>query len=292
VSDQSSLLNFFSLPVTTPYKSQNLSQFPLARLQIHHNNICRPSIFYLYSFRRCFLIRRFSILSFCAITIALALAGCSKSADSTANADAATDSSASGSVGSGGSGSKTKSAMKAKETHKQVVVPEDTAIPVTLDQTLSSKTASAGQPFLATVETAIEIDGKVVIPKGTRASGVVKDAKAAGRFKGGSSLELSLTNVTIEGTSYDISTAAPSFTHAGKGKRTAVAVGGGAGVGALIGGIAGGGKGAAIGAAVGAGAGTAGAAFTGKADVVLPAETALSFKLTQPLEVRLKHSQN
>ena len=235
------------------------------------------------------MIRPFSNLALCAITMALVFAGCSKSADNTANADGATDSSASGSSSSDG---KTKSAMKEKEVRKHIVVPADTAIPVTLDQTVSSKTATTGQPFLATVETAIEIDGKVAIPKGVRASGVVKDAKAAGRFKGGSSLELSLTNVTIEGTSYDISTAAPSFTHAGKGKRTAVAVSGGAGVGALIGGIAGGGKGAAIGAAVGAGAGTAGAAFTGKADVVLPAETALSFKLTQPLEVKVKHSQN
>ena len=233
------------------------------------------------------MIRRFSNVSLCAITLALALVGCSKSADQAANNDSATDTSTSG-AGSSSSGSHTRAAMKEKEAPKHILVPTETAIPVVLDQTLSSKTATAGQPFLATVETAIEIESKVAIPKGSHATGVVKDAKAAGRFKGGSSLELSLTNVTIEGTSYEISTAAPSFTHAGKGKRTAVAVGGGAGVGALIGGIAGGGKGAAIGAAVGAGAGTAGAAFTGKADVVLPAETALSFKLTQPLEIKVK----
>lgn len=229
------------------------------------------------------MIRRYSNLSLCAITLAMALTGCSKSADQSAtNGDSSSDSSTSSS-----SGGKTKSAMK-EAASKPIVVPADTAIPVTLDQTLSSKTATSGQPFLATVETAIEIDGKVAIPKGTRASGVVKDAKAAGRFKGGSVLSLSLTNVTIQGTSYDISTSAPSFTHAGKGKRTAVAVGGGAGLGALIGGLAGGGKGAAIGAAAGAGAGAGGAAFTGKADVVLPAETALSFKLVQPLEIRVK----
>lgn len=231
------------------------------------------------------MIRRFSNLWIGVITLAMALTGCSKSADQAANSDSAADSSASS---SGGAGSKTKSAMKQKDAPKPVVVPADTAIPVVLDQTLSSKTATAGQPFLATVETAIEVDGRVAIPKGARASGVVKDAKAAGRFKGGSVLSLSLTNVTIDGTSYDISTSAPSFTHGGKGKRTAVAVGGGAGLGAVIGAIAGGGKGAAIGAAAGAGAGTAGAAFTGKADVVLPAETALSFKLVQPLEVKLK----
>ncbi len=50
-------------------------------------------------------------------------------------------------------------------------------------------------------------------------------------------------------------------------------IGGGAGGGALIGGLAGGGKGALIGGLIGAGAGTAGAAFTGNKDVVIPSES-------------------
>ena len=259
-----------------------LSQFPLAPSLLRPNNIYRPSIRSLLSIRRCFLIRRFSNLSLCAIVLALTLTGCSKSADQSAtSSDPAADSSTSS------SGGKLKSAMK-EAAPKSIIVPAETAIPVVLDQTLSSKTATSGQPFLATVETAIEIDGRVAIPKGAHASGVVKDAKAAGRFKGGSVLALSLTSVTLEGTSYDLRASAPTFTHAGKGKRTAVAVGGGTALGAIIGGIAGGGKGAAIGAAAGAGAGAGGAAFTGKADVVLPAETALSFKLTQPLEIKRK----
>ena len=51
--------------------------------------------------------------------------------------------------------------------------------------------------------------------------------------------------------------------------------------------ISGGGKGALIGAALGAGAGTAGSAYTGKDEIVLPAESALSFKLTEPLTVKM-----
>ena len=224
---------------------------------------------------------RFTRFSVCAFALALALTGCSKSTDQAANSDSTTDSASNSS-----SGSKSKSSIRDVLAPKPLVVPADTAIDVVLDESLSSKTATPGQAFDATVETPIEIDGKVAIPKGARARGTVKDAKAAGRFKGASLLELALKSVEINGKTYDISTSAPSFSHKGKGKRTAVAVGGGAGLGALIGGLAGGGKGAAIGAAAGAGAGTAGAAFTGKADVVLPAETGLTFKLKEPLEIK------
>jgi hypothetical protein len=62
-------------------------------------------------------------------------------------------------------------------------------------------------------------------------------------------------------------------------------IGGGAGAGALIGALAGGGKGAAIGALVGGGAGTAGAGLTGNREITLPAESAVSFKLTQSLRL-------
>jgi hypothetical protein len=114
----------------------------------------------------------------------------------------------------------------------------------------------------------------------------VKDAKAAGRFKGGSALELTLISVESGGHDYEVQTSSPTLTHKGKGKRTAVMAGGGGAGGALIGGLAGGGKGALIGGLIGAGAGAGGAAFTGKADVVVPAESGLSFKLLQPLEIR------
>ncbi len=74
----------------------------------------------------------------------------------------------------------------------------------------------------------------------------------------------------------------------GKGKRTAGFIGGGAGGGALIGGLAGGGKGALIGGFIGAGAGTAGAAFTGNKDVVIPSESVISFHLTAPVTITVQ----
>jgi len=155
-----------------------------------------------------------------------------------------------------------------------------------LDEPLSSKTAASGQNFSASVSAPIEIDGKVVIPKGARATGVVREAKSAGRFKGGAVLSLALSAVTVGNASYELQTTAHTQTSKGKGKRSAALIGGGGAAGALIGGLAGGGKGAAIGALAGAGAGTGGAAFTGNREIVLPAETPVSFKLTQPVEIK------
>lgn len=180
-----------------------------------------------------------------------------------------------------------ESVKKALEP-KPLVVPADTVIAVVLDQTLSSKTSHSGDRFSATVESPVEVEGKLAIPKGARAEGVVKDAKAAGRFKGGSVLSLELTSINIAGKDYDVQTSGATMSRKGKGKRTAEMVGGGAAGGAAIGAIAGGGKGAAIGALIGAAAGTGGAGLTGNRDVTLPAETALDFKLLQPMSIKQK----
>ncbi len=97
-----------------------------------------------------------------------------------------------------------------------------------------------------------------------------------------------LETVTLNNDSYDVQTSSVNRYQKGKGKRTATFIGGGAGGGALIGGLAGGGKGALIGAALGGGAGTAGAAYTGEKEIVLPAESALSFTLTEPVTIKMR----
>ena len=172
-------------------------------------------------------------------------------------------------------------------TSKPVSVPEGTVLTVRLNQAVGSKISNSGDAFSASVAEPVSVGDKVVIPKGAEAEGIVSEAVPLGRFKGGAKLTLKLNSVTINGTRYDIQTTGVAQSAKGKGKRTAAMIGGGAGAGALIGALAGGGKGAAIGAAVGAGAGTAGAAFTGNKNITLPAETSLSFRLTQPLEVKM-----
>lgn len=223
--------------------------------------------------------RRHSVFCLGVLCTGLLVTGC----NSSGNQPSGSDASASPSMAEAAN-----SAVKKAIEAKPLVIPADTVIPVVLDQTLSSKTAKPGDKFLATVESPVEVEGKVAIPKGAHAEGVVKDAKAAGHFKGGAVLDLALTSITVNGRDHEIQTSAPTMSSKGKGKRTAVMVGGGAAGGAGIGAIAGGGKGAAIGALIGAAAGTGGAGLTGNRDITVATETALDFTLTQPLEIKHK----
>lgn len=166
------------------------------------------------------------------------------------------------------------------------VVPAGTRIRVSLGQDLSSKTNQAGDTFSATVVSPVVIDGRTVIRSGASATGTVIDAKPLGRFKGGAELAIRLDSIVADGRTYPVATSTIERAEKGKGKRSAGFIGGGGGLGALIGGIAGGGKGALIGGLVGAGAGTAGTAFTGNHQIVIPAETELTFRLDHSVTVR------
>jgi hypothetical protein len=208
--------------------------------------------------------------------------GCDKTPPQPATAEGGPASTATGAPGTSGA----PATKAAGGMTTAAVVPAGHHIVVRLNQSVGSKISTPGQAFSATVSQPVEINGKVVIPAGAEATGTVVEAVPLGRFKGGARLRLALNSMNVGGSTYKVEAAAVTQGMKGKGKRSVVAIGGGAGLGALIGGLAGGGKGAAIGAAAGAGAGTAGAAFTGNKNIVLPAETALSFKLTQPLEVK------
>ncbi|HUZ03966.1 MAG TPA: BON domain-containing protein [Acidobacteriaceae bacterium] len=166
------------------------------------------------------------------------------------------------------------------------VLPAGTNISVQLDQTLSTKQSQIGETFTGTVAYPIMVHGQSVIRAGAQASGTVTDVKDIGHFAGQAVLAVRLDSVSADGRTYPVQTSTVERIEKGKGKRTAVLTGGGAGVGALLGGLFGGGKGALIGGALGAGAGGAGSAFTGNKDLVLPAETVLTFRLESDVTVR------
>jgi hypothetical protein len=167
-----------------------------------------------------------------------------------------------------------------------VVVPDGTVLHIRINQHISVKTSHAGDSFDGTIVSPVDVNGVEVIPAGSLARGEVVASRQRGHFKGSSVLELTLTGLDVNGTHYRLDTGTVVRTKKGKGKRTAAFIGGGAGVGMLIGGVASGGVGLLVGGLSGAGAGTLGAAFTGNKDIDIPAETVMSFRLEQSIQLR------
>lgn len=173
-----------------------------------------------------------------------------------------------------------------------ISLPAGTEIQVRLDSDLGSAISHAGDAFTATVAQDVSVNGQTVIPREARAEGVVVDAKALGHFKGGALLSVRLDRVHTRWGSYPVQTSSISRAEKGKGKRTGLFAGGGAAFGALVGGLAGGGKGAAVGALAGGGAGTAGGALTGNKQIMLPAETLLTFRLEHSVHITEQGQQD
>jgi len=229
-----------------------------------------------------------AVLLTLSLYLALALLGCSKppAGSSTDNANAGnTDATNTDSNGTTGKG--TKESKERKEAKREpIVVPAGTTVTVSLGSALGSKLSQSGQTFTGSVAKDVVVGNAVAIPQGATVSGTVTDAKALGKFAGGAVLQVRLDAINLNGADLPVQSALKTFSAKGKGKRTAVLAGGGAAVGGIIGALAGGGKGAAIGMAAGGGAGAGGAALTGNKDIVLPAESAVAFELSQPLELR------
>lgn len=226
------------------------------------------------------------ILFTLSVYIALAMLGCSKpSTDSNTDTGAASTPTTDSTNAKGEKGSKEH--KEARERKREpLVVPAGTAVTVSLGSALGSKLSQSGETFSGSVAKDVLVGSAVAIPKGATVSGTVTDAKALGKFAGGAVLQVRLDSITLRGADLPVQAGLQTFSQKGKGKRTAVLAGGGAAVGGIIGALAGGGKGAAIGAAAGGGAGAGGAALTGNKEIVLPAESAITFELSQPLEVR------
>jgi hypothetical protein len=163
------------------------------------------------------------------------------------------------------------------------VLPEGSEIKVRTDTAIPAKPAANATYTASVSDDVLDKTGAVAIPRGARAQLVAVPSQD------GKDTTLDLRSVTVQSKKYLLTVPGQSSkgTPGGLGAntRTAKYVGGGAAIGAVLGALLGGGKGAAIGALVG-GAGGAGAqVYTGRKKE-LPAETQLSFKLAQDLQMR------
>ncbi|HEX2665542.1 MAG TPA: hypothetical protein VHM93_22125 [Candidatus Acidoferrum sp.] len=166
-----------------------------------------------------------------------------------------------------------------------VTVPAGQSILIRMIDGVDSSKNHVGEVFHASLETDLTVGDTVVARKGTDIYGRLAEAQKSGNFSGKSELQLELTRLVIDGRDYPIVSSDYTLQGKGQGSSTAKKVGGGAALGAIIGAIAGGGKGAAIGAGAGAATGGAVQVLTKGAQVKIPSETLLEFRLQQPVSV-------
>jgi hypothetical protein len=173
---------------------------------------------------------------------------------------------------------------------QDVTVPAGRNLSVRITQAMDSGHTQTGASFNGVLTRDVVVNGLSVLHGGSAVSGTVVNAKDAGHYKGNSILSVALTSVRRHGVLIAISTDPYTLEGKGRGKNTAVKIGGGAAAGAVLGGIFGGGKGAAIGTLAGAGAGTAYQGVTRGEQVSIPSESVVVFRLARPFTVKVPTS--
>lgn len=172
----------------------------------------------------------------------------------------------------------------------EVTIPAGQSILVRMIDGVDSAKNHVGDIFHASLETDLNVNGTLVAHKGTDVYGRLAEAQKSGNFSGKSELQLELTRLVIDGHDYPVVSSDYTLQGKGQGSSTAKKVGVGAVAGTIIGAIAGGGKGAAIGAAAGGATGAGVQVLTKGAQVKVPSETVLEFRLQQPATVNATQS--
>jgi hypothetical protein len=171
----------------------------------------------------------------------------------------------------------------------EYVVSADSVIGLQTETRVTSETARVEDRVEARVTRDVRVGDHVAIPAGARAIGSVMQVDRGGKFKERAHLGIRFhTLVLADGTRIPISTETIFREGDPPGNSSPSKVGGAAVGGAILGAILGGSKGMAIGAAAGAGAGTAGVAAGDRNAATLPAGTAMTVRILQPITVSVE----
>ena len=161
-----------------------------------------------------------------------------------------------------------------------------TQLVVRLGETLSTDHNYSGDTFRGTLDQRIVRNGFIIAEKGSTVLGRIVESDKAGRVRGLSQLNVTLTEInTTDWQRIEVQTnSVEKRGQTSTGSDTAK-IAGGAALGALIGALGGGGKGAAIGAGAGGAAGTGVVLATRGKAAVLPSESILTFALSSPVTI-------
>jgi hypothetical protein len=165
----------------------------------------------------------------------------------------------------------------------RITLPEGTEVSVRLEQALSSRTARLEDRFEATVARPVYLDGRIVIPDGSRVQGTVTEVQRAQRPARGGRLNLAFDRLLLDdGSTVDL-TARVVQVHEDIGSGDTVKQGAiGAAIGGILGKVIGGTKGAIVGVLLG---GAGGAIASNGDDVELPAGTVFTLQLDRAVNV-------
>lgn len=177
---------------------------------------------------------------------------------------------------------------RATERYLDVTLPYGTTLPLVMASGVASDRSAVGDAVTAELQRPVGVDGREILPAGTRLSGQVTDVVDSGRVKGRASVVVRFNSLQLGDRRYDVTTAQVSRTAAATKSEDATKIGIGAGAGAILGGILGGKDGAAKGAVVGGGAGTGVVLATKGEAVRLGPGDDVTTTLTEPLTVRVR----
>lgn len=169
-----------------------------------------------------------------------------------------------------------------------------TRIDATMNDTISSRHARAGDAFTARVVRDVKnAGGAVAIPTGSTVHGVIRQVSPAPNTKSTGTLTLAVTSVTLRGQSYDLNATIDSLKTISEGRGVEVVdvgrVAGGAAAGAVLGQvITKNPTGTIIGGVVGGATGAAVSVIMKDMDIVLPAGAHLLLTLQDRLSVTAK----
>ncbi|MGD0213706.1 MAG: hypothetical protein ABSB87_10770 [Terriglobales bacterium] len=182
-----------------------------------------------------------------------------------------------------------------------LTIPVGASVPLSLKQSISTKTAKDGDPVYAETAFPYVINERVVIPAGTYVQGKIEHVQRGGHVKGRAEVLIHFTSIiypngytVLLGGSVENAPGADQASvkdsegtirqdsEAGKKAKEAA---GTAATGAVIGGVVAGGKGAGIGAGAGAVAGLAVGMLSRGADVRLEAGSSIQMEIQREVVV-------
>lgn len=186
----------------------------------------------------------------------------------------------------------------------EITVPAGTHIPLSLINSLNTKSSGEGDRVYLQTSFPITVEGRIVIPRGSFVSGTVTEVKRPGKLKGKGEIFLRFDSLTLpNGVTRDFrARVGGSDTgdfdrdegkirgegdKTGDARRVAETTAAGAGVGGIAGAAAGhAGMGAGVGAAAGAAAGLASVLLSRGPDLILPKGTSFEMVLDRGLKYK------